>query len=556
MEIAMDNTNVSIIIIVRNNNTIFDCINEIISQIESCDEIIVVDDNSKYDFVKTLENYCKENGIVFLQSDIAGNRAHNRNIGANKAKNPILVFVDSDIILNHKSIQSIKTAYKTQDNVAYIGTRCAGRYDPLRMLILGGINVEYELKSQIDCEYLEKLPLIKDKRIKENIYTDSMSEQDFYWTCYFTCCCTVLTDIFKKINGFEEDYIGWGVEDIDLGYRISQHGKIAFLRNFSGVHLPHSRSVIYSEQDNCFNLKRLLKKHQRFDVELVSVYRISARELDKFKTFLNRMRMMNLTNIPTIDEMNVLYVNPISLKNPYGNLLYVDCHGVETKYNLLGISTFFDDNSISKVYISGNIVLYPLSVICGILQECLRIGNNVYLETKFPDFRIDWSDFTNLTLLQPQKRNEYRIHDLVEFNFDKTTQQKYYRVTSDYLTLEDKKIIYPKIEFDTKTTRTIFKKSYCTINLTRGTGYKLLTCQLRNDYKLQFVGIYSQSFSTNTFFNYDQFPKQLYPLLSLHTSILLIVENINQFDFNFSEWEERKGALDLVVDSKGNYFFH
>lgn len=553
---TMDNFSVSVIVIVRNNNTVFSCLNELLSQIDHTDEIIVVDDYSDSDFAALLKDFCKNNGLIFLHSDIPGNRAHNRNIGAARANNPIMVFVDADIILNHKSIQRIKSAYRTKDNVAYIGTRCAGRYDPQHMMILGGIDVADELISHPDREYIEELPIIKDTRIKDDIYLESLAEQDFYWIYYYTCCCTVLSDVFRRIRGFAEDYPGWGVEDIDLGYRISQCGKIAFLRDFSGIHLPHNRSVIYAEQDNCFNLKRMLQKYQSFDIELISIYRMSAKKLYKFKTFLNRMRMIELTNIPVESETNILYVNPISLKNPYGNLLLIDQNGEKQSFNLMGISTFFEDKSISKVYISGNIVLYPLSVVCGILQESLRISNTVLMQSKLPNYRIDWGGFMNLTLLQPQKRNEYRIHDLVEFCFNKTSDHKYYRVTSDYLAMEDRKTVYPRIKLDACVKESIINKTFCAINLTKGAGYRLLISQLSNDYGLNITGTYNPSFSNQTFFDPDHFPKQLYPLLNLNTPILLIVEDVERFDFEFSDWIERKRGFNLIVDTKGNHFMH
>ena len=283
---------------------------------------------------------------------------------------------------------------------------------------------------------------------------------------------------------------------------------------------------------------------------------MSAKKLYKFKTFLNRMRMIELTNIPVESETNILYVNPISLKNPYGNLLLIDQNGEKQSFNLMGISTFFEDKSISKVYISGNIVLYPLSVICGILQESLRISNTVLMQSKLPNYRIDWSGFMNLTLLQPQKRNEYRIHDLVEFCFNKTSDHKYYRVTSDYLAMEDRKTVYPRIKLDACAKELIINKTFCAINLTRGAGYRLLISQLSNDYGLNIAGTYNPSFSNQTFFDPDHFPKQLYPLLNLNTPILLIVEDVERFDFEFSDWIERKRGFNLIVDTKGNHFMH
>ena len=71
MEKTMENYSVSVIVIVKNNDTIFYCLNEILSQIGHSDEIIVVDDYSDSDFVTLLEDFCKDNDLIFLRSDIS-----------------------------------------------------------------------------------------------------------------------------------------------------------------------------------------------------------------------------------------------------------------------------------------------------------------------------------------------------------------------------------------------------------------------------------------------------------------------------------------------------
>ena len=545
----MEKVTVSVIIITYNCSSIYNCLRLIMEQIDKNDEIIVVDDYSTDDYYYTLQKFCADNGVLLFQSEKHGNRAHNRNLGASYAHNDILVFVDADMMLLDTSISAIKAAYATTDCVAFIGTRSAGRYDPLRMTIFNGVDIQELLTRIPQLDYLSDLPSIRDNRINSMTFVDNLPEQKYYWIYYYSCCCTVWRSLFEQLKGFDESFMGWGVEDIDLGYRISLMGKIAFLRDFAGIHMPHDRNTIYAEQDNCRNLKCLLRKAQRFDVEFISVYRLSARQLESVKEALNRMHMLRIPLLSHEVKKDALFVNCVSMNAPNGYMVRYDINGRMQTYNLIGISTFFADKSISTIIVSGGIVLYPASVICGILQECIRIGKEVILEGQFPDYRLDWTDFPKLTLIQPQKRNEYRIHDMVEFQFSKLPAKNQYLVTSDYLELESDKSVPIKIPVYKIKADAINSQTFCVINLTRGAGYQLLMKQLEKTLQLRFVGIYSILEREPM----REFPQHLYSLLLLHTPILLIVECLEDFQLNFAAWEEREHCGDLVVDCMGNF---
>ena len=230
----------------------------------------------------------------------------------------------------------------------------------------------------------------------------------------------------------------------------------------------------------------------------------------------------------------------------------MDENGVHTVYDLIGISTFFEDKSITTVIISANIVLYPLSIICGILQECLRIGKNVFIEGDMPNFRLDWRQFPNLINLQPQKRNEYRIHDIMEFQFKQLQEHNAIMVTSNYLDLESPKLSPVKLQLKKVKNNNTISNSYCVINLTYGTGYKLLLNQMKEELGIDYVGIYSVYSEKASYNSNNVFPLHLCPLLSLNTSILIIVENTDDFNFDFEGWNKRNHKNDILIDFNGN----
>lgn len=542
---------ISVVIISHNSEGIFQCITSLKKQLIEKDEIIVVDDHSEEDFYEKLLYFCKKNDIkTLLIPEEKGNRAYNRNLGAKSSKNPILVFIDADMILCDKSICNIRRAHTYREEIAFIGTRYCARYDPYRMFLFSGIkNINEKL---LEADYYDSLcdfAIFTDKRNTVDLYVPGKVENNYYWIYYFSCCFSVLSDYFWKVGGFDSYFNGWGIEDIDLGYRLSLNGKIAFLENFRGIHIPHERKFLQYEQENVFNLKYMLKKYQRFDVELNSIYRTTPAFLVKFKILFNRMSMLHLSDVSIDFNENVVYINSISFDHPKGMLIYKNGDSEKT-YELIGISTWFKNKSVSKVIISGNIFLYPITVICGILQESLRISSTVMIESSIPKNRLDWEGFPNITSLQPQKRNDYRAYDLMEFEFNQ--QGNYIFVTSEIIEMNSNTYIPKMIPLDKiyeiKKLNNLSKK-YCVIDFTNNSGNQIVLNCLKKSLGIDYLGIYSANFFNGE--SYKNLPNHLYCLFSMNTPIIVVVDKLAEFDYENSLWQNRIHNNDIIIDSEG-----
>ena len=360
----------------------------------------------------------------------------------------------------------------------------------------------------------------------------------------------MLSDYFWKAGGFDSHFKGWGIEDIDLGYRLSLFGKLAFLENFKGIHVPHDRRFLRNEQENVSNLKYMLTKYQRFDVELNSLYRTTPEFLVKFKTLFNRMDMLHLSDVSKEFDDNTVYINSISFKHPRGMLVYKNGE-YEKTYELLGLSTWFKDKSISKVILSGNIFLYPITVICGILQESLRISSIVMVESSIPKSRLDWSGFPNITSLQPQKRNDYRAYDLMEFEFDE--QGDYILVTSEIIEMNSNTYIPQMISLEKINKigeQRNLSKYYCVVDFTNNGGNLTILNYMKMSLNIDYLGIYTANFSNSKFGK--TLPNHLYCLFSMKTPLIVIVEKLDDFDFENILWQNRIHNNDIIVDYDGN----
>ena len=264
------------------------------------------------------------------------------------------------------------------------------------------------------------------------------------------------------------------------------------------------------------------------------------------------MSMLHVPELSIIDaEDNCLYINTISFNNPRGSVVFKR-KNAEEKYELIGLSTWFPDKSIKKVIISSSVFLYPISVLCGILQEGIRVGKKVFIQGNIPKHRLDWSGFPNLTSLQPQKRNEYRAYDLMEFNFE--NMDKYIHVTSDIIEMNAKTHIPQIISIDNikkiQQERNLLKK-YCVLDFTNNSGRRTILTELKKGLNIDFIGIYSVDFSMNEDYKIT-IPNYLFNLFSIKTPLVIIVEKIKDFDSYNKFWQNRVHYNDIIIDYEGN----
>lgn len=157
----------SIIFLCHNNEHIDVALDSVIEQIDCNDEIIIVDDHSNKSTLCILKKYSNMPQIRLIKSPKIANRSHNRNLGAQSAINPILVFLDGDMVLGNQSIMELKNAHYFREEKAFIGQKHGIHYDDIQMRLYSAIPNYIELLSTKEGrDQLEKNPLFIDKRSK------------------------------------------------------------------------------------------------------------------------------------------------------------------------------------------------------------------------------------------------------------------------------------------------------------------------------------------------------------------------------------------------------
>lgn len=208
------NYQLRIVVPVYNAKSSFtECIKSIISSLQELSNwnVIIVDNGKNHG----LEEELKEYPVEIIVRDKLPSAAYARNEGAANFEQGILLFFDSDVILEKKCVRTlIQPILEDKCDATF------GSYS----------------KDVSTLSYAQKF-----KQLYVNyVYSrDDSLVKNFYWTAI----CAIKAEIFHKVKGFDIGFKGANSEDQEIGIRLSREGyKILPVLRANGVH-KHSYTV-------------------------------------------------------------------------------------------------------------------------------------------------------------------------------------------------------------------------------------------------------------------------------------------------------------------------
>jgi GT2 family glycosyltransferase len=196
-------------------------------------KVIVVDFGSKQSLLSKFSyDWLK---IIRVNNVSLFHKARALNIGLKAAKTKFVCFTDTDQIFQSNFFETIIAVLSKNE----------------KLCILCKSNFLKELPSNFSLDnYSQLLRLTKKNRIHGE-----------------GCCIGLKTGWLKKVNGWDESYVGYGGEDSDMIFRAKISGyKPTWINKFtSTIHLPHLRDKVYHSTKHLKNNrkrygKRTLKK--------------------------------------------------------------------------------------------------------------------------------------------------------------------------------------------------------------------------------------------------------------------------------------------------------
>lgn len=177
------------------------------------EEVLVCDDGSPSDTGATLEPFRgRLPGLrLFRQEDRGFRAGQARNMGLAAARGEIVIFLDDDLLLPADFVAEHVAAHRERRNGS-----------PQKSLVIGFRHRASRIAGELPTteEILASSP---DDRA-EHLGPDGagLAAHPTPWFFVYSCNLSATND--REVLWFNEDFKGWGMEDIELGYRLVRHG--------------------------------------------------------------------------------------------------------------------------------------------------------------------------------------------------------------------------------------------------------------------------------------------------------------------------------------------
>jgi glycosyltransferase involved in cell wall biosynthesis len=206
---SVDASQVSIIIPVHNGGEAFLHCLHALSRLDPAPlEILVVLDGADDDSGRAAERQ----GVRVLHMPVRSGPASARNMGARAARGQLLFFLDADVLAPASVVGQVADAFQG---------------DPALSALIGSYDDAPGAPSFLS-QYRNLLHHYVHQRSPSRVHT------------FWGACGAVRREVFLAIGGFDESYEVPAIEDVELGYRLSDAGhRIKLERQLQVKHLKH-----------------------------------------------------------------------------------------------------------------------------------------------------------------------------------------------------------------------------------------------------------------------------------------------------------------------------
>src|SRR5215470_8934191 len=236
-------------------------------------EVIVIDNDSSDDTRTVLEQKAKTYRNFRFGVQEKPGAAATRNAGLQLARGDLILFIDDDVQAERSLVEAHLDTHQKNQNAS----------------VIGAVSMPWGDTSDPFLRYL------RDHRIL-NPYTPSKGPIDFSY--YHTCNVSTPTQMLMNVGGFNENFEVYGMEDIELGYRLQKAGsRMVFAPDARAVHhrFPDYTDFMERSEQAGYSLGYLIRLHPELKKRFVESSR-----LRRFKSIHSLYKWANAVMSPLL----------------------------------------------------------------------------------------------------------------------------------------------------------------------------------------------------------------------------------------------------------------
>lgn len=218
------------------------CIASLQMQTVLPDEIVIADDGSTAEHVTVIEEIIRTSPLNLIYARQDHNifmAAANRNNGVFRSSGDYLLFFDGDLVLARdvlaRHIEASGRRFWITGNAVRL---TADETACLSAELIRSAAVE-EFWTRLERSRTGKMREVRRRFTRRALLARFLpAEKRFRRIRLASCNCSMYRSAFEAVNGFDENFRGWGWEDQDLGLRLQ-------LAGFRGRNLAHTARALH-----------------------------------------------------------------------------------------------------------------------------------------------------------------------------------------------------------------------------------------------------------------------------------------------------------------------
>ena len=229
-------------------------------------EVIVGAMDYSEEYISLCREYIDRLNITSVMSSRDFEVSRARNLAMRQASGEVIVHLDADTLLAPDALNNLYDHHFSYgQNVCIVGQ------------VLG-----YGNNRDGDVKAVDALSYSHYKTVLDELWSGVGNPRDprfqathvLPWAFAWTGLIALPAAAVRTHNlFFDEDFRGWGVEDLEWGYRICVSGIPIILReDVYALHLPHLRDTEGNFSKGRRNWRRFIRKWPRIDIELASAF--------------------------------------------------------------------------------------------------------------------------------------------------------------------------------------------------------------------------------------------------------------------------------------------